>query len=66
MEMEIGKPVDRHGKLRPVVHPEYVGHPVVGHIVYLPCGLYALVGQDCRRFETETEAVAYLERRWMS
>lgn len=62
--MTIAEPVDRHGKLRPVRHTEYVGHPVVGHVAYMPCGYYALVGTECRKFASEGEAVEYLGRRW--
>ena len=62
MRLRTEDPVDGQGKIRPVRDTDYVGQPVVAHIVEMPCGFYVFHGEQCVHRDSHTEAMGYVER----
>lgn len=65
MNLRVAEPVDRHGKIVPIRHADYVAHPVVGHVVKLEDGYFAFpVSGECHRCDSQSEAIEYVGRRY--
>jgi hypothetical protein len=63
--IKIDSPVDRYGRIRPVIDTDYVGQPVVGYVVRMEDGFYAIADRDdCRREESITDAASYVAHKW--
>lgn len=62
MRLKINDPVDAQGKIRPIADTDYVGQPVVAHIVALECGMYVFHGVECVHCDSLSDAMGYIEQ----
>ncbi len=67
MSITKAEPVDRYGRIVPIRAEEYVGRPVIGHVIRMEDGFYAVTAADeCQHFESQNNAIAFVERKWRS
>lgn len=62
MRLAIREPIDGQGRIRPVADNDYIGQPVVAHMVTMECGIYIFHGDQCEHFDSLSEAMGYVER----
>ena len=64
MDLQIGERVGK--RIIPVHDRDWVGHPVVGHVVEQPdSGFYAITHRDeCKRHDSLHDAINYIGRLW--
>jgi len=61
------EPADRNGRIIPIRDNDYVGRPIIGHVVRMDDGIYSFTDRDeCVKHDTENKAIEFIERKWRS
>ena len=63
--IRIEHPVDQFGRIRPVIDTDYIGAPIVGFVIRMEDGFYAITDRDqCTKRETLEEAANFVVKVW--
>jgi hypothetical protein len=64
--MTVAEPEDRYGRIMPVKDDTYVGQPVVGYVIRMEDGFFAITARDeCVKYKSKSEAVEAVEKKWL-